>query len=341
MLLLTNVFLTDVKHDRAVTHTDRKAYERYLLPNYNQVEIFKYSLASWAVLPLTKAIIFCKLDTNYAHLYGELEEFIRAEFACPVQFIRDRNETQAQWQTTIKEMVDDNIVYYMCNHDHVFLDSDLITANKLINRLEELGENAASFVSHWPEVLNAANVNGGQLLNGLIEFNWQTTSSVQFLTKDILYKWWFQKDYGDEFLPRPDWFFFTIDGVQAKFLTTCKEIFRHFDGYSLSSILPERCPPLSIPVGFFEKNIEIDFGGPGNNTRVSPVSTTYRATDSKGADIIGYLSDIPLFWQPRIKNINIQQFDDKEAQRNMGYKKIMTAMAKPEYENIPIDWIDL
>ncbi len=340
MQLLCNVFLTDVKYDRAVTHTDRKAYERYLLPDFDQVEIFKYCLASWAVLPLTGATIYCKLDDNYSYRHKDIEDFIRQEFKCPVNYFPYRNEKQKDWQDVVSNLKDD-VYFYMCNHDHVFIDRDLNVVSELINTIATRKTKTASFVSHWPEVLNVATQNGGKLCSeNVIEFPWQTTSSVQFLTKDILEHWWFDHDYGDRLLPRPDWFFFTIKEVPATYLTTRRELFRHFDGYSLASIDPNRCPPLGIPKGFFEKNIQISFGKPDDNmTSIAPQIDKYRAIDPAGVDIIGDIHDMPYFWRNKISEETFYNFDENHM--NLYTHRLNKARAKREYEHIPLEWIDV
>lgn len=344
MQLLCNVFLTDVKYDRAVTHTDRKAYERYLLPDFDQVDIFKYCLASWAVLPLDKATIYCKLDENYSKRHKEIEDFIRQEFKCPVAYLPYRNECQKDWQKVVYGLDDDSSYFYMCNHDHVFIDRDLSVVSELINTIEKRGSGTASFVSHWPEVLNVATNNGGKLCSeNVIEFPWQTTSSVQFLTKDILEHWWFDHDYGDRLLPRPDWFFFTINEVPATYLTTRRELFRHFDGYSLASIDPNRCPPLAIPNGFFTNDIQICYGKASDTkTSIAPQISKYKAVDPLGVDIIGDIYDIPLFWQKKISYKSFEIWDDSyQVKTNLYNHRLNKARAKREYEHIPLEWIDV
>ena len=346
MQLLNNVFITDTKFHEAVVHIPNKpAYNRYLLGNPDQLDIYKYSLASWSVLPLTRAIIYCKLDKNYEHRYDELERFIKEEFTCPVFFYKYRNEKQRDWQKTITELTSDEIIYYICNHDHIFLDSNLDTINNLISRFYSLYrrgiDNISSFVSHWPEILNVATNNNGKLNNGFIEFGWQTNSSVQIVTHNILDQWWNQKDYGDRELPRPDWFFFNIDEVQSHFILSRKELFRHFDGYSLSSLEPNKCPPLDIPQGFFDNNIKISYGEymPGY-TVVNPVAKEYKTINNNGADIINFIENIPLFWKPKISRIVQHNFDLEFAKQNVREFNIAKARARADFQHIPLDWIE-
>lgn len=64
------------------------------------------------------------------------------------------------------------------------------------------------------------------------------------------------------------------------------------------------CPPLAIPPGFWEKDIQIGYGCPGPVT-VDPTNPYYRCVNPSGVDLKCVLEDLPLFWRDRISNVEI------------------------------------
>jgi hypothetical protein len=105
MILLVNVFLTD-----EVLNQDTYKYQRGFLdypyqPNkYDKVNIFKYSLASYSVIPFSKVLIYCKLDEKYKNRQEELKEFVGKEFAGQkFELYFDRIEYQRDWQNLYRE----------------------------------------------------------------------------------------------------------------------------------------------------------------------------------------------------------------------------------------------
>ena len=82
MILLLNTILTNNPPISPYPNMESKrvyySYNRGNLPNYNQMDIFKYSLASLAVAyPWSRVIIKVKLENEYLDRKKELEDFIK------------------------------------------------------------------------------------------------------------------------------------------------------------------------------------------------------------------------------------------------------------------------
>ena len=127
MILLVSVFITD------------KAMFSKRQGMNNRLDVFKYTLASYSVLPISKAIIFCKLDSNYLSQQKSLKEYINSIFKEPI-IIFDRFTTKKQWINshildTINN-INDNVIWFTQNDDHVFIDCNLDVIEEGIQLLE-------------------------------------------------------------------------------------------------------------------------------------------------------------------------------------------------------------
>ena len=89
-----------------------------------------YSLASMAkAYPWKKAIIYYKLHEEYHDREQELIDFIRKEFEGTDLILRGtRNEYVSDWIDTY-ELLDDELIWFYCNHDHIYLDNTDYLAN--------------------------------------------------------------------------------------------------------------------------------------------------------------------------------------------------------------------
>lgn len=82
-----------------------------------------------------------------------------------------------------------------------------------------------------------------------------------------------------------------------------RELCRHFDGYhrrTINNIDINKCPPLFIPPGFWEKDIKIVYGERLSGYVNINLSKDYSCVSPDGTDI---KTHIPLFWMDRIKKI--------------------------------------
>jgi hypothetical protein len=329
MILLMNTFLTH----------PRMTYQRGHVPGAGTLEIFLYTVASLAAIPYWSAAIFhIRLDDFYQPYGPRIRDFIREEFGDRAIIYDWRNERQSQWRETIGRLMalPDDLVWYSCNHDHVFMDYGLEGLDRILGALAAEPEaRKSAYYSHWPEfcrVTRTQHPTDHTLRpDGVIAARFQHMDSIQIVSKPLLHSWWCEPDYGDRYLPRSDW----EDVYQCspfRCFVPSRELCRHFDGYShlfdITSV-----PPLSIPPGFFEKQIKILYCSPERRegwVHVNPLYPHYRTVDPEGVDYKWVLDDIPLFWKNRVAAIEIARWFDPpqlvEA-RNRAVRQYMTCFS--------------
>lgn len=318
MILLINTFITESK-----PVIGKLNYFRGNLPSYNNFDIFKYSLSSFAVAyKWHKVLLFIELDPIYQSRQQELEQHIRQEFeGFDIDLRWKRNNYQEDWKQTY-ELLDDNLIWFYCNHDHIFVDSSTEYLEYLVEEMR--GEELCSLhFSHWPENIRTAR-NGGaapprdpstftqkELYAYIMSENFD---SIQIITKELYRQWWFEGEFNHIKLPRPDYFGIGLAEIKPmpihKLIIPYKELCRHFDGYQHCSppIGNHQCPAIDIPEGFFEKNIKIRYGYSDRKegyTNVNPPAEYYYADDLNGTDYKYTLQDFPLVWMDKISEIDI------------------------------------
>ena len=356
MILLVSVFITD-----------KKLYSNRTSNSGERLDIFKYTLASYSVLPISKTIILVKLDTNYKSREKELVNYIKELFENPI-IINDRFTTKQEWKESgildiiIKES--DDLIWFTQNDDHVFIDSSLDVLNNSLNLLKEDNSKYKSLCySHYPEHISlGAKLNAEK--NGLcIKINYPMSDSIQILNKSYLIfllqevSWLELNMIRIDTLVR-DTRIWGIHGTK-EFNIDCstyiplKELCRHFDGYYHVKIDDKICPPLFIPRNFFDNSIIIKYGYDEYDTNVVNINpckilrVPNNVFDTNiHTDITGLLSDIPLFWKNRIKKIDINDkisLDKFKKCRNVYYKNLMELSHENWWTNgvkyeIPKEW---
>lgn len=256
--------------------------------NSNRVDIFKYCISSLSIVPFNEVFIYLHFyeNENLKDRKLEVETHIKKSFShTKLNLYNFRNEYQSQWKKSLQPIIDGkfNSVWFMCNDDHIFLDSELDTILSARNIIENTNENIAMYLSHWPEMLKRSEkLNSGKLYNKYFQF-WEdfNCDSILFMHKNILYDWWFNHNYNDRFMPRSDWPGADVKCNIIKMLTPLREQCRHFEGYPHIGLTEEDCPPLIIPNNFFNNNINLTI--PDYN--------------------IYHEKDIPLFWKNKINKL--------------------------------------
>jgi len=151
MILFCNTFITETKPVIGKGFVFREN-----LKSFSNFDIFKYSLASLAVAyPWSKVILKISLDDIYKSRQQELEDFIKSEFK-DFNLILDwqRNEHQNDWKQSY-ELLDDNLIWFYCNHDHIFFDSKNDYLKNITNQIKNKKLCSLQF-SHWPENIRTA-----------------------------------------------------------------------------------------------------------------------------------------------------------------------------------------
>lgn len=354
MIFLCNVFITDEKFSK------NSPYNRGNLNSQLNFDIFKYSISSLSKIYKWKKVIFkIKLDKNYEFRKEELFNFIKSEFTeTEIHLDWNRNEYQKDWIETY-DLINDRLIWFYCNHDHIFLDSNSFYLNQLVEIMRNEDKEYLSLVfSHWPECIRNIKLGLDALAHGglfnpdrlsreyKIEDNFISNmsspiDSIQIITKELYKSWWFDGNFQNVFLPRPDFFEVNLMHIKRlkwhKVMYPLKELCRHFDGYNHVSISNNKCPALDIPNGFFENNIQINYGSDlhdSNFVNFNPTNKNYFAYEKTGTDYKWNLEDIPLFWKTKIKNINNNSTLDKSELINYRLTSILDSII---YEGYPVD----
>jgi hypothetical protein len=325
MILFCNTFITETKPALGKGFVFRENLE-----SFSNFDIFKYSLASLAVAyPWSKVILKISLDDIYKPRQQELEDFIKTEFK-DFNLILEwkRNEYQNDWKQSY-ELLDDNLIWFYCNHDHIFFDSTSSYLQELVDEIKDEKLCSLQF-SHWPENIRTAKLGGVaapkdpntyKIHNNYISLTSECTDSIQIITKNLYHNWWFEGEFNHVKLPRPDFFGISLAEIKPvpyhKVIIPLKEICRHFDGYQhvYPPITNNQCPAIDIPSGFFENDIKIRYGYDDYKegwVNINPKNPNYYAYDKTGTDCKFTLEDLPLVWKSRISLIDSNHDIDEE-----------------------------
>jgi len=318
MIIFLNTFITTNSHS---------VMDRGLLgPSTSKFEVLKYTLASMSVIPHSKAFLNIELDGDFKNKSQELEEFVALYFP-KAKLNFERCAKPDQWRRQVEEILaveGDDLVWFSCNDDHVFIDYETALWERLCKRLQGLNnehEYASLYFSHWPEMLayldpttsNFYHPDHKLMCGNVIESSddyfinsWSNCDSIQVVNKRLLKFWWLDHDYGDIFMPRTDLTTFVKSPKEIACIIPRREQFRHYDGYSHVAMDPNQCPPLQIPPGFFERDIKINFCGTERRAgwwNMDPRVKNYALVDPNGTDSRQMIEDLPLFWKTHISKI--------------------------------------
>jgi hypothetical protein len=351
MILLCNTFITETKPSIGKGFVFREN-----LKSFSNFDIFKYSLASLAVAhPWSKVILKISLDDIYKPRQQELEDFIKTEFRDFNLILKwQRNEYQNDWKQDY-EVLDDNLIWFYCNHDHIFFDSSKEYLASLVENVKN-DELCSVGFSHWPEAIRTAKQGlhpyplippltntTYKLYEEYIAVDSTNFDSIQIITKKLYYQWWFEGDFNHIKLPRPDFFGIGLAEIKPvpmhKTVVPLKEICRHFDGYQhiQPAINNNQCPAIDIPPGFFEGNIKIRYGYDDYKegwVNINPKNPHYYAYDKSGTDYKFTLEDLPLVWKSRISTVDLNPNIDEEEMIQYRLKAVLEMIYTSEYYSI-------
>jgi hypothetical protein len=358
MVLLFNVYLTDTPGN------PYSGLSRGLLPSFSKLEVAKYSLASLAVAySWTRAIINVELDPKiYTEAQSiELKEFVKREFKeVEVVFSNKRVKFQQEWKD-LYEKINSDLILLLCNHDHIFIDSNGKTLEEVVK--QEHSKYATIAMSHWPENIRWAKSGYIQLnesqprklnsnykvLDYGLSYEGICIDSLNIITKHLYYDWFFTGEWGEAGLPR-------VDGVlglypdlltirhtplpEQTLIVPYKEQLRHFDGYLHQRISNNTCPSLTIPEGFFQSNMKIRYGY--NDyvegwININPKFDNYRAHSLGGIDYKITLEDLPLVWKDKVVELDINQYVEEEEMIQYRLKDVLSIVYSDTRYNAYLD----
>lgn len=361
MILFVNVFITN---QRLVPGM----YELSETRKHNKLDIFKYTLSSYAVIPWSRVFIYCELDDAFVAVRDELEQFIRGLFPNNLILNRFRISTYGQWKLALDELNqgNDEWVWFTCNDDHVFIDSDLTCLEKVLSLASNKSQSyrhVAVLPSHWHEFLALKQRNRllkrmrSPLIEGpfgegdILEDNQfcfvtthRTTISMQIVNRNLLNFWFSQPELLPEDLRRTDTIRHTPDDQIS--ITPYRELVRHFDGYSHSGVSLEVVPVMMIPNHFFEGDIKIQYGcetrrdgfvwiHPFKEMIQTDVLHSERTTNSQ-CDMNILLEDIPLFWKGRVAQVVREELDPALLRTAFIKQKLGEICADPRLGFLPV-----
>lgn len=343
MIYFCNTFITETKPKIGKGYLDRGN-----LKTFTNFDIFKYSLSSTSkIYKWKKVILKIELDECYKYRQDELHEFIKEEFKdYPIHLEWKRNVYQKDWIESF-DLLDDRLIWFYCNHDHIFIDSDSVYLNELVEKINKDSDEYISLgYSHWPESIRTAKTGGSsypfdsksyKFEDNYISIRNNCFDSIQIITKELYKNWWFTGNFNQYKLPRPDYFGIGLAELKPvpihKIYIPLKEQCRHFDGYQHCNppILNNKCPAIEIPSGFFNNNIKIDYGFSERNkdesvTNLNPLFEDYFANNINGIDYKWMLEDIPMCWKTRISKINENKNIDDEIMIQHKIKSVLNSI---------------
>ena len=282
-------------------------------PDAGRFDVFKYCLASHAALePVVDKFVFYIDLAELSPRQAELEEYMLSIFpADKLEITWHRLNYTHEWRAAAAKFTnDDELIWYSGNDDHVFIDHNLDMIHAAIATLNaDPDPMAIMYYSHFPEQMRNSLRLGGELTadGNFIKFHWENFDAIQMMKAGRFKKYWFDTDGGDNVIYRSDFLDQYGLKISHNVYSPTKELVRHYDGYSHVGLgCVNIAPPLFIPPGFFEgeMNIRIGFTERKNDwTNFNPMSEWLYSADPNGADYRWVEEDIPLFWQSRIKSI--------------------------------------
>jgi len=346
------IFFCNTKITEEIPRRGPQPYDRGLLKSSNKLDVFKYSIASLSkIYQWKRVIIYYELDNLYKPRQKELEDFIRDEFKGHDLVLRNRrNSLQKDWED-MYELLNDELIWFYCNHDHIFMDSEYSYFRQVVEDMRLYNDELCSLgFSHWPETIrNASKLKDFKLEDSHFSGESLCYDSIQVINKKLYHAWWCTKRFPHP-LPRPDWFENGLEywglAISHKMLGPYREFCRHFDGYGHillyvgGAILNDACPAIGIPNGFFENDIKIRYGYEDNKSgwvNINPKKKLWTALSETGADYRFTLSDIPAFWEKRISEWDLAQNIDEMDMLNGKLEAVLGMIYTSQAYPIPID----
>lgn len=338
MIIFVNCKITDIKRPGTPD------YKRSNLRNggrFDRFDIARYCFASFAPLaPLvSKFIFYLDVTDGFAGRQGEMEQWLRSVLPEDKLSLHwHRCNTIQQWREANEEFktIDDDLIYPVGNDDHAFLDSDInVFARGLELVKQDTNPYAVMANSHFPEFMRYAALHHGTLTEcgNYVVYEDLNFDALRVMKREY-FEWHLTAFDDDRLAFRTEHWFGLPNYPRSKIYAPTKEQFRHFDGYGHVNIGPDVVSPLEIPLGFFERSIKIRYGFDDIDptaTNINPLFKDLRSVDPiNGIDYKFTLEDIPVFWKPFIKEINVAP--------NFNHRQLSNARNQHYLDSISIDF---
>jgi len=254
MIFLLNCFITEQRP----SHFNR----------YPRIDIFKYTLNSYKNIPFTHMYFFVLLDREYVNQENELTSYIYSTFSniekSNIYITYNRITQQLEWIPIINNLINkhglEELVWFLNNDDHVFIDFDMDILNEGLELLKlEQSEHKSLYFSHWPEIIRlSGKYNEPTLVKNYVKFDLSLLDSIQIFNMKLLHyifiqhKWRNNHTRIDSILneitatPAMD------NPLQQKIYVPLREIGRKFNGYSHANMDTSAYSPLELPHNTFK-----------------------------------------------------------------------------------------
>lgn len=355
LTLLVNVFITNQRFNKSI-------YDLPVKRESTKLEVFKYTLASYSVIPFKKVIIYYELDEEFLSFNDEINNYINSLFPQEKIVKKFRMDTKTKWENELKNwnLIPEDLIWFTCNDDHVFVDSSLDYLNLIIEKLKyyrSFNTNCSAYISHWQEAIGEAylgtlhhSLNRPKKLHPRAPYFFSSDNvctvirqrnviSMQILTTELLYNIISSSKYQNDFR--------RTDGIMTNsnqlVLIPHKEIVRHFDAYSHVGISHDIVSVMKIPSGFFENKIKVQIGLAIKQPEyiwLHPLEINYKKNEPK-PDYNWAEDEIPLFWKSRIKEIIKEEINPLSLSKAKVKRTIIQALASKFSILNPIIFVSL
>jgi hypothetical protein len=315
---------------------------RYNLRTDDRFDVARYSFASFKPLePLvTKFIFNLELADDCAGRESEMESWLRSLFPeNKIELRWHRCNRISQWQEILDLMyqLGETLIFPAGNEDHVFLDNSIDVFKRGLELIQQDTSTYATFTtSHYPENIRAAHFFNGTLseCGNYATYEMVNNDAIRVIKRDY-FKWYLDqiKDPNAYVYRTEDWNQYNIQ--TNKLYTPTKEQFRHYDGYAHVQIGPDVCPPLEIPVNFFN-GMTVKYGFDTRDehaVNINPSAEHLHTVDhNRGTDYRYTTDTMPAFWQDHVKQL-IRSENVDDTAMNTAYDVALLTMTR-----ININW---
>jgi hypothetical protein len=300
-----------------------------------KIDIFKYSLASYACIKWSKIVI--RVDGDDRNAIGELLAYARDLFP-DVCIEMTRSDSGMKYAEALEKLgPGDPWVFFSPNNDHPFIHHDTEVFESLVQAAESAeeayGYPVSILFSHFTESINSVYPDQylyrytGESCQVLSENN--TSYTVLYPHLSLLSLQIYRRNYlkrlmlaaGGARVIRTECLGKYNDyNLPSVVIIPKVECCRHYDAYMHTSfvvkdyITATKVPPLFIPDGFFEKSIKIRYGFDEYNkgwVNINPRKRNYIFDSPNGTDMAISLDQLPAFWLSRIAAIEVNpKFQD-------------------------------
>jgi hypothetical protein len=290
----------------------------------SKIDIFRYSLASYACLNWSKVVVRVSGDDRAA--IEALASYILDLFP-NAEIALTRSDTGSKYAQALETAGQgDPWVFFSPNNDHPFIHHDTRIFEPLLKAAESAEQNyghpVSILFSHFTEAVNSIMPNSflygytGDFCEILCED--EASYTVKYKHLSLLSLQVFRRSHlkkmmdaaGDRRVIRTECLGqYNNYQVPTIVIIPKEECCRHYDAYMHTSfvvkdfITASRVPPLFIPDGFFEKKIRIRYGFDRYDqsyVNINPKKNKYIFDSPDGTDLAISIDRTPAFWQARI-----------------------------------------